>query len=284
MRSTYDGFALAGASVVVVLSVLALLLGGDNGEKKSTVAQPSSSAVPTPTPFASLAPSAAATAPPTRGAAATVRPAPTTSVVAGPVRPKPAHAPEAGTYTFKRTDASGTADEHLVVEDAGGGRQTERHPDITDEVQWSSSGKFARATTFGTPPNGVRCDWNPDWAEYAFPLTAGKSWTVKSSCHPAATASVEIVASLRVTRAERTSVGGTTVDVWVILTDATITFRTPQGTDVEKVQDEDHFAPDHGITVHEKTTSSGTDPATGKSTNDTETRELVSLYPSTTSA
>ena len=140
------------------------------------------------------------------------------------------------------------------------------------------------ATTFGTPPNGIRCDWNPDWAEYAFPLAAGKSWTVHSTCHPAATASVDIVATLRVTGAERTNVGGVTVDVWVIVTDATITFKGPQATDTEKIHDEDHFAPDHGVTVREKTTSSGTDPSTGKATNDTETRDLVSLFPSTTSA
>ena len=126
----------------------------------------------------------------------------------------------------------------------------------------------------------VRCDWNPDLLEYEFPLRAGASWPERSSCHPSSTSTFSVDGTARVSGPEHLSVGGGSVVTWIVTFDGTLRVQGDTQSFSETIHDEDHFSPDHGITVKEVTNTTDTDPS-GKQTKDSETRYLENLSPGT---
>lgn len=279
--SLSERIALAAAAVVLVLSSVFLAVGGPtrSGDNEAI-------ATTSPTPEATSGPATATPAPTVVHTSAPVgahrTPAPTVRSSGGPVRPGPAKPPTAGKYEYTETASNGTRTSTLEIADKGSGKQTENvdSGDTIDEVLWTSSQKLDQATTFSFPQGSIRCDWNPDFADYKFPLSAGRSWTVNSACHPNATTSFTVSGTAHVSGPERTSVGGTHVDVWIVTTDATVTFSGGGSSVTEKIHDEDHFSPDHGITVRDVQTSTGTGPS-GQQSNDKTSRDLKNLEPGT---
>jgi len=272
--------ALAIAAVVLVLSSVVLAVGGPSKTKSE-----SALASATPVPSASAQPEQASAPPVVTQAPATAAPtsAPAPVVaVSGAVNPAAAKPPVPGNYEYAETDSSGSRNSSLVITDHGSGRQTEDLDSggAVDEMQWSPSGKYDLATFFSGPTGSVHCDWTPDFLQYKFPLHTGLSWNVQTSCHPSASSSIALSGSSHVSGARRMTAAGSQVDVWVVLTDATITFKGNGATFTEKLHDEDDFLPDHGITVREveATTDTG---SSGQQSKDTTTRDLKSLEPGT---
>ena len=265
----WERLALAVAAVVLVLAGLFLAAGGPSKVDPN-------SAAPSATPASSASPRTIATSPPPTAAPPTV--APVTASGSVPV-PKP---PTAGKYEYRETDASGTHTSTLAITDTGPGRQTENtdNGQTIDEVAWGSAGKFDLATTFNVGQGSLRCAWSPVFAQYAFPLKAGKAWAVRSSCHPNTATSITLSGTSRVSGRQRVSVAGTSVDTWIVLTDATITFSGNGVAFTERLHDVDHFAPDRGVTVQEVETTTDRDPS-GKQTHDTTTRVLQNVAPGT---
>jgi hypothetical protein len=143
---------------------------------------------------------------------------------------------------------------------------------------WRANGKYETATTFSFPNGSFRCTWNPEFAEYEFPLRRGSSWHVQATCHPNAQSSITLSGTSRVMSQQRATVGGTPVDTWTIVTDATIRFTGNGASFTETIRDEDHFAPAYGVTVHEVATTTDTDPS-GQQSHDQTTRDLKNLKP-----
>src|SRR5581483_10530733 len=209
-----EGSAFVVALAVMVWSLMAI---ATHKTDETTQTAALTSAVPTEEPASS--PADASTPAPVHSAAAgkpaTTR-APTTGVTnGGAVRPGAAKPPIAGKYHYDEASSTGTRDSTLEITDQGAGKQIENMDDGSqvDEVIWKPSGKFTNATTFqGGPGGSVRCDWNPDVADYMFPLHAGLSWTLKSSCHPNATTEVDVNGTARVTSTKRLTIAGEQVD------------------------------------------------------------------------
>jgi hypothetical protein len=167
----------------------------------------------------------------------------------------------------------------LRITDKGAGRQTEEDGEITSEVAWRGDGKYVLETTFTAQQGGFRCDWDPDVLEYKLPLAQGTTWRIENSCVVAQGFTIEIESTSRVTGSEKTSVAGQTVDTWIVYSEGTLTFRTPQGTSMQRVTADDRFSPAHGLSVRVSETVRGPDPATGEDVNEASTRELLNLTP-----
>jgi hypothetical protein len=273
--------ALASAAVVLVLAVVSLATGGPSksGSNSAIASATPSPSVSAPSAIATPVPTVAPTKAPVAATKAPVK----TAAPSGAVRPGPVKPPIPGKYLYDENDQGQTSSSSLEITDQGSGKMIENLDDggQIDEVTWTAHAKYDDATTFGGGGGSIRCDWNPDFFQYVFPLHVGSSWTEKSSCHPNATVAFAVSGTSRVTGTKRVTVGAEQVDTWVVITDATITFGANGRSFTRKIHDEDDFAPDHGITVHEVEASSGTDPSTGQPSSDNVTRQLKNLTPGT---
>ena len=278
-RSVPEGIALVVAVIVIAVSVAVVAT-------RNTSKTSSNTALSSETPAATREPSSSTPAPSsaTKGGAAV---APTKAPVTAPAPAAPVHAgapgpPKPGRYEYTETDSNGTKTSTLDITSHGDGRQTEDQDqgNAVDEVAWRPNGKFELATTFGFSNGSVRCDWNPDFVEYRFPLRVGASWSVQTSCHPNPQSSITLSGTSHVMGRHRVTVGRQSVDTWIVVTDATIRFNGTGASFSEMIRDEDHFAPAYGITVHEVATTTDTDPS-GQQTHDKTTRDVKSLAPTT---
>ncbi len=269
---------LALASLVLVAGIVgaAVGVGDDDNDAPLAVATTAPAASLTPAP-----PSAAAS--PTASAApqATATPAPTSAPTGGLSQAVP---PKPGSYRYRETSGGETSEQTLRITDKGAGRQTEEDGEVTSEVAWRDDGKYIVETTFTAQQGGFRCDWDPDVLEYKFPLASGATWRIKNTCTVAQGFSIEIDSTSRVTGSEKTSAAGQTVDTWIVHSEGTLTFRTPQGSSKQNLTADDRFSPAHGLSVHVSETIRGPDPATGENVNESSTRELLNLTPASGSA
>jgi hypothetical protein len=276
--SVPEGVGLAVAAIVLVVSLVVVATRSpsktsSDGAMSTATPAPSVTEGPSSATPASSAAHAANSAAPTRAPAAA-------TTTAAPVRAGAAVPPKPGRYEYTETDSSGPKTSTLDITSHGGGKQTENTDSgsAIDEVEWRPDGKYELATTFSFQAGSFRCDWNPDFVQYKFPLRRGSSWKVLTSCHPNAQSTITLSGSSRVSGQQRMTVGGVTVDTWILLTDAKITFSGNGTSFSESLQDEDHFAPRYGITVREIQTTTDTDPS-GQQTHNKTTRELKSLKP-----
>lgn len=265
--------ALAIASVIAVVAIVFAAVGVPGADDDSELAVTTASPVAT----------AAATTAPATGVALTPTRVPATpaaptqrALAAAPGSTVP---PKPGAYRYRESSESGTTEETVRYADRGGGRQTESDDDAMSEIAWRDDGKFVLETTFGQPPEGFRCDWNPDVLEYKLPLATGSSWEIKASCSPGQGLTISIDARSEVVGSERIRVAGEDVDTWVVRSQGTLTFQTPQGTSTQKVTSDDRFSPKHGLSVRSSETTEGTDPMTGQNVRDSSRREILNLSP-----
>ncbi len=268
-----ERLALAAAAVVLVLAGVFVAVGGPAKDSTEPIE------VPTTTPLLSVPSNAPTiTSAPTPAARATppIKPVATSGVQPG----KPTQ-PIAGKYVYDETDSGGESTSTLLITDNGGGRQTEQNSSGTiDNVQWTAAGKNDLQTTFHFVQGTVKCPWSPVLIDYRFPLHAGASWTERASCHPRAGDSIAVDAVAHVARSERLVVAGGPVDVWVVVVDGTLKLDIAGTSTTQKIHDEDHFSPDHGITVEEILDSVTTD-ASGTQTRDRLTRVVQNVAPGT---
>jgi hypothetical protein len=269
-----ERLVLAVASAIVVTAVIAAAVGvpGENDDASPQAAATTAPAAVSPSSTTTASPSAATTAP----TAATTSAPPKTaasSISATAAPPKP------GDYRYRVVSDGETTEETTRISDGGSGRQTERGEEVSSEVAWRGDGKFILETTFGQPPESFRCDWNPDVLEYKFPMAAGTSWSIKGSCSPGPGVTIEFDATSRVAGAERIAVAGQNVNTWVVRSEGTLTFRTPQETATQTITSDDRFSPEHGLSVRSTETTRGTDPETGENIDDRSSREILNLTP-----
>jgi hypothetical protein len=269
-----EGVAAALAAIVLVVAIVAVATRDTTPVTSSNgVAAPGTSAAPSEAPEETAQATRAAP-----GAARLPAGAPAASATGHPAATATAAQP--GRYDYAETNSNGTRQSRYVVASQGGGKQTENTDDAStiDEVVWRPGGKFETATTFSFPSGSFRCVWSPSFVEYKFPLRIGSTWTVHTTCHPNAQSSLTLEGASRVVASERRDVGGTTVDDWIIATDATIRISSNGSTSTESTRDEDHFAPSYGITVYEVTATTDTD-LSGLQTRDRTVRALQNLKP-----
>lgn len=142
---------------------------------------------------------------------------------------------------------------------------------------WRSGGVFV--DSFGGAPDEGSCDLEPDALEYPSPLVVGAEWTTDSRCEDTDGTTLRVVASNRVARIERVTVGGQAVEAHVIERTGRLEFGSPFGTgraDFERIE---HFAVSVGLTVRDSTSFHFTEGAESAGEG-REERELVSLTPS----
>lgn len=278
--------ALGIALVVIVAGLVGLASRGDE-EQADTVALQTpgaTSAAPTTSPpqGTEAPPPRQTTAPPQAPPAETEAPPAETEAPAAPGTPGETTKPRAGTYTYKETSDGETSESTLGIVDTGPGRQEEisEQEDIRNDILWRDDAKLVEKTTFGDPPNGFECDWEPDIRELVLPLREGASWEVSATCEVATDVTFEIEADTRVLGTAVVPVGGQDVATWRLESQGTVRFTSPQGSFEQEVASDDHFAPEHGLYVRSVEKTEGDDPQTGQPTSETTTRELVSLEPS----
>jgi hypothetical protein len=264
--------SLIAASIVLVVAVVAVVVNA--GDDEVTVALPSPSATPTP----------AVTVEPVTATPDATESAATTPV--GPVATKApaglgiAKQPKAGTYHFREKSDGKTSEATLAIADRGPGKQSEEQEGVRADVTWSDESKLIDKITFGAPPQGFECDFQPDLAELRFPLKIGAAWNTDGTCSAPPGISVDFSGRTRVTDLAKRTVDGTSVDAWRLVTKATIEFSTAQGSFDQSVDSDSYLAPAYGVYVYSVDKQSGTDPTTGERVNETSTKELVSLTPS----
>jgi hypothetical protein len=290
--NTTQRILIAAASALLLAGIVFVAVDNDDdGPTVSAIATPSATAAAGASPVAtSKAP--AATAAPSQASdapAVTAAPAGASSAPSGAAKPATRITPpKEGTYRYKQTSDGQTSTVTLEIEDKGSGKQSETQSDgsqgaVTADVEYRPDGKYDTKSTFGEPPQGFTCDWKPDLLEARFPIAAGQTWDVKSSCTStvgAASITITVNGKATVRGSERATVGGTPVDVWVGHFEGTINFKTPQGNFSQKVTSDDRISPKYGVTVRSTETSEGTNPQTGQEQKTKATRELVSLTPS----
>lgn len=272
-----ERYQLAAASLLLAISLVALVVGfGDSDEATTTAlasATPSVSAAASAVPGSKTTPKPAA-----KANDATTTPAP--QAPAAPSAPGQDGPPEAGTYHYKSTTNGETRDSEIRITDRGGGRQTESIDDqVFSETQWGKVKKIVTQTTFGQSANGLRCKWDPPLTELVFPLADGKTWKVDSSCQAAQGFTLRITGTAQVTGKEQVKVAGATLDTWVLKTDATLNFKSGAMSNDQKVESDERFSVPHGLTVRAVEKTSGTDPRTRRSASTTTTREIKNLTP-----
>jgi len=266
--------ALAIASAIAVVAIAAAAAGVPGSDDDAPLAV--ATTAPATVPSVSTSPPATVSAQPQTSAAA---PAPATAAPAAAEGPGGTVPSKPGAYRYREVSDGETTEETVRITDRGGGRQTEAETDFSSEVAWRSDGKYILESTFGQPPQGFRCDWNPDVLEYKLPLAQGTSWRAAQSCTAAQGFTIEFDSASRVTGAERVRVAGQDVDTWVIRSEGTLTFRTPQGSSTQNLTSDNHFSPEHGLSVKSTETVEGPDPSTGDDVNETSTREILNLTP-----
>lgn len=280
-------YAALGIALVVIVAGLVGLASRGGEEQEGTVAlqtPAATSAAPTPSPPAETdvaPPQQTATAPPAPPAETDAPPAETEAPPA-PGTPGETIKPRAGTYTYKETSDGETSESTLGIVDTGPGRQGEisEQEDIRNDILWRDDAKLVEKTTFGDPPNGFECDWEPDIRELVLPLREGASWEVSGTCEVGTDVTFAVEADTRVVGTAVVPVGGQDVATWRLESQGTIRFTSPQGSFEQEVASDDRFAPEHGLYVRSVETTEGDDPQTGEPTSETTTRELVSLEPS----
>jgi hypothetical protein len=231
-----------------------------------TTSPPAASAMPVAT--ASTAPTAA----PTMRAPAT--PAPITAPPNGA-----ANKPQEGVYTYKETGDGRFTQSTLRITNTGGAGQKEGQGDVVSDVTWRSDGKYTHRVIFGTPPNTLTCDLEPDLLEIKLPLQSGAVWTIRSSCEFAPGVILSFTGTGSVLGTERVTVGGTQADTSRIKSDITVRGEGDGETVEQKIVTDGLFAPGAGLFVRISTQISGTDPFTGEPSNSSTVQELVSLTP-----
>jgi hypothetical protein len=265
--------ALAIASIVAAVAIAAAAAGVPGSDDALLTVATTAPAIVSP---ASTSPPAAVSAQPQTSAAV---PAPATAAPAPAGGPGETVPSKPGTYRYREVSDGETTEETVRITDRGGGRQTEAETDFSNEVAWRPDGKYILESTFGQPPQGFRCDWNPDVLEYKLPLAQGTTWQAAQSCTPGQGFTIEFESTSRVTGAERIRVAGQDVDTWVIRSEGTLTFRTPQGSSTQNLTSDSRFSPKHGLSVKSTETIKGRDPSTGENVDETSTREILNLTP-----
>lgn len=182
----------------------------------------------------------------------TVPPTTTTTAVPGSIPPA------AGTYPYvlRYSDDEGVSAEatgRLVVQAAreadGENRQTHVYTDQVYGTQsqalaWRGDGVFLRLIDDGSGAEGNSCDYEPDVLLYPLPTTVGHAWETDTACADDPDGR-RLMMSSTVERADRITVGGEKVDVFVITT-------TEEGTEEEgsyAVTQTTYFAPSVGLDV-----------------------------------
>ena len=271
-------------SVAMAVIVTALVAIGTRGSSEPGTAAPLADETTSPEPTPTHSP------PPARPGAPAGTDQGVRSTPPAAIRPSGAPTPAApsstasatalGTYEYSETNPEGTSDSTLEVTSQGGARRVENHDSgrAVSEVEWRRDGKYVRVSTFRTPGGDVRCDWNPDFVQFKYPLRRGASWAVQSSCRPNATTTLSVKGSGRVTEARERTVGGRRVSVWVVTSDVTFTFTGGGASQTLVLHDVEDFAPSHGLTVYDVLTTTATDPSGERSERKT-TRVLKSLSP-----
>ena len=264
---------LALASATLILAASAVGFATDVGEDDEEIVS-----LPTPAATASVAPTPAATetaaptATPSRTTTATRAPA--TAAPAATADPRIAKAPKPGRYAYTIREDGEDRQSVLEISDRGSGRQTENFDGVRTDVVWTDAGKFLESSDFG-----FTCDWEPDLRELKLPLAEGSQWTLRGKCEPAAGVTLEATGSAEVREFGRSTVAGTTVDTWHIVTELVVTGTTPDETFEQRGDSDVHFAPAYGLYVRSVDKVDGTDPATGEREKSTATRELRNLTP-----
>jgi hypothetical protein len=187
--------------------------------------------------------------------------------------------PTEGVYTYKETGDGRFTQSPLRITNTGGAGQKEGQGDVVSDVTWRSDGKYTHRVIFGTPPNTLTCDLEPDLLEVKLPLRSGAVWTIRSSCEfsPGVILSFSGTSSLLGT--ERVTIGGTQVDTSRIKSDITVRGEGDGETVEQRIATDSLFAPGAGLFVRISTQISGTDPFTGEPSNSSTSQELVSLTP-----
>jgi hypothetical protein len=228
---------------------------------EAATAQPGSSS-PSPPPPEGQPPAeveaAVAEAPPGTDPPPTVQPTTTSSSTTTTTTAVPGSIPPAeGTYPYRLrlVDDEETleAKGRLVVQAARQAEGETRQSHVyTDEVYgtqnqahaWRGDGVFLRLIDDGSGAEDNSCDFEPDILLYPLPLTVGHAWEADSACADDPDGDRATTFS-KVERADRISVGGQKVDVFVIR-------RTRESTDADgsfSVTETVYFAPSVGVDV-----------------------------------
>jgi len=244
----------------------------DDESSALTFQSPTASAAATaaPTPAPTSAPTAARTPPPAA--------APTPAVVTAPPGGT-ANMPTPGVYTYKETGDGRFTQSPLRITNTGGSGQKEGQGDVVSDVSWRPDGKYTHRVTFGTPPNSLECNLEPDFLDIKLPLQSGAVWTIQTSCEFSPGVFLRFSGTSSVLGSERVTIGGKQVDTTRIKSD--VTFRAEgDGESIEqRIVSDGLFAPGAGLYVRATTEISGNDPFTGEPSNSKTVEELVSLTP-----
>ncbi|HUR78705.1 MAG TPA: hypothetical protein VMZ22_12220 [Acidimicrobiales bacterium] len=201
--------------------------------------------------------------------------------------PGPHQPPAVGTYTYASCSDSEDTEEQAVSAGASSGGVTRRNVSDntsgfpqTATLAFGPSGVLLESLSVSAPQGKLNCDFQPDVVNYPPSISVGSQWTADSSCdlkqegNPATIGKITIKGSGKVSGKVVVSVGGTSVNAWVVEGDITLTFDvTGFGSGTTHVKSKDYYDPAHGVDVYrhaESTSQEGTE---------TFEQRLVSLTP-----
>jgi hypothetical protein len=155
-------------------------------------------------------------------------------------------APEAGGFRVKQTS----------VDQEGFGQ--------VREILWSVSGvRVDRQHNASPDEESGRCDWQPDFVQYVFPLDVGRRWDVSTTCRstdPTRPGSLTQKSTARVTERRSVTVGGVTTTVFVIERSGTTTLGAAGVTVVRRRASTELWSPRYGLVVEESGTTATDTP------------------------
>ena len=178
--------------------------------------------------------------------------------------------PTAGNYPYRLTtdgpDGRSERETTTVVSDVArnAGEVLQRIKLETDQgvldndIAWRSDSVLVLKTVIEIGGQRLDCDWNPDLLQAALPMAVGKAWRSDSSCTTTAFGqqmTIRSSGSASVVRSERVSVGGETVDTWVIEGTARNEVKGQTVNQVVDTKSTTWFAPAIGMVVREVGTS-----------------------------
>lgn len=185
-------------------------------------------------------------------------------------------APAVGTYSFVSCDDGSMVDTEKIREGSNGGGKLRRlvsHDQqgvqLTETVAYGPEGVLQEVLNVSAFGRQATCDWNPDILEYPANLSVGATWSVKSQC-TTSFGPFKVEGTGKVVGRKTVSIGGTTVNTWVVQTQ--IKLQTPQGN--QEADELDYFDPSRGIDLYRKTVASD-----GQGGKVTVVRRLASLTP-----
>ena len=203
-------------------------------------------------------PLATAPAPPAAGSPAATQEAESTQ----------AYRPAPGVYRYVGDNAGEAAETTIRVEEIGeeraGFRVRQTALDVggsgqVREILWSADAVRAdRQHNVRGQEEAGRCDWQPDFLQYALPLEVGRRWEVDTTCRstdPTRPGYLAEKSSVRVTEKRRVTVGDVATTVFVLESEGTNTAVAGGVTVIRRRRATELWSPRYGVVVEESGTS-----------------------------